>query len=278
MTTYDIITEKIIKKLEAGQIPWRKPWKASLPKNLITNKRYNGLNLLLLSDTEYKSPYWLTFRQTQEKGGHIKKGEKGTLVTFWKVTEKETNDEKEKKETQFVLRYYIVFNLDQCEGIEAPAIGEPVNPIEKCEDIVSGYKTIPQLKTNNKNRAFYIPADDYISLQPLQTFKSSHDYYSTLFHEMTHSTGHEKRLGRFNSKDYSRPFVSEDYSKEELIAELGSAFLCAEAGIDNSELDNSAAYIQSWLKELKNDKRLIISASSHATKATRYILGQPQES
>ncbi len=277
MTTYDIITEKIIKKLESGEIPWRKPWKAQLPKNLITNRPYHGLNLLLLSDADYSSPYWLTFKQTQEKKGYVKKGEKGTLVTFWKVTEKETKNKEEEKDTQFVLRYYIVFNLDQCEGVEAPAVGEPVNPIEKCEEIVKGYATIPTLRKNNRNKAFYLPSDDYISLQPIQTFKSSHDYYSTLFHEITHSTGHEKRLGRFNSKDYNRPFGSEDYSKEELIAELGSAFLCAEAGIDNSQIENSAAYIQSWLKALKNDKRLIISASSHATKATRYILGQQQE-
>jgi antirestriction protein ArdC len=170
-----------------------------------------------------------------------------------------------------------VFNLKQCEGVEAPPLGEPINPIQKCEEIVSGYKTMPDLRINTRDKAYYAPKDDYISLQPMQTFKRASGYYATLFHEMTHATGHEKRLGRFNSKDYHRPFGCEDYSKEELIAELGSAFLCAEAGIDNSELDNSAAYIQSWLKALKNDKRLLIAASGLAAKAARYILGQTEE-
>jgi antirestriction protein ArdC len=260
-------------RLEQGDIPWKKPWKARLPRNLITNKPYQGMNLLLLGDQDYSSPYWLTFKQAREKGGHVKKGEKGSLVTFWKVTEKEL-EEKEGKELRFLLRHYTVFNLEQCQGIESPPLDEPVNPIQKCEDIVAGYRTKPEIRFNNRDKSFYLPSKDYISIPPRQSFNSSESYYSSLFHEMTHSTGHEKRLGRFNSKDYNQPFASEDYSKEELIAELGNAFLCAEAGIDNSELENSAAYIQSWLKALRNDKRLLISASSQATKATRYILGQ----
>lgn len=278
LTTYDIITEKITQKLEQGTIPWKKPWKLELPKNLITKKPYQGINLLLLTNEDYSSPYWLTFKQAQEKGGHIKKGEKGSMVTFWKVTEKEIEEEgKAGKELKFLLRYYTVFNLDQCEGIKVPPPAEPINPIQKCEDIITGFKTKPEMRINNRDKAFYLPSQDYISHPPMQTFKSSSGYYATLFHEMTHSTGHEKRLGRFNSKDYNRPFASEEYSKEELIAESGCAFLSAEAGIDNSQLDNSAAYINSWLKALKNDKRLLISASSQAAKAARYILGQTEE-
>jgi antirestriction protein ArdC len=275
-TVYDIVTEKITQKLETGEIPWKKPWKAQLPRNLITNRPYQGMNLLLLSDKDYANPYWLTRKQIQEKGGSIKKGEKDTLITFWRVIEKEL-EEKEGKELRFIFRYYTVFNLDQCEGIESPPLGEPVNPIQRCEEIIKGYKTSPDIRINTRDRAYYMPSKDYISLQPKHTFKSAEGYYATLFHEMTHSTGHENRLGRFNSKDYHRPFGCEDDSKEELIAELGSAFLCAEAGIDNSQLDNSAAYIQSWLKALKDDKRLIVTASSHAAKAARYILGQPEE-
>jgi antirestriction protein ArdC len=276
LSTYDIVTEKISNRLEQGDIPWKKPWKARLPRNLITNKPYQGMNLLLLSDQDYSNPYWLTFTQAREKGGHVKRGEKGSLITFWKVTEKEL-EEKEGKELRFLLRHYTVFNLEQCEGIESPPVGEKIDPIKKCEDIISDYKTAPEVRTNNRNKAYYSPSGDYVSLPPKYSFNSSEGYYASLFHEMTHSTGHEKRLGRFNSKDYSRPFAGEEYSKEELIAELGSAFLCAEAGIDNSELDNSAAYIQSWLKALRNDKRLLISASSQAAKATRYILGQTDE-
>lgn len=212
------------------------------------------------------------------KGGHVKRGEKGSLVTFWKVTEKELEEEgKVGKELKFLFRYYTVFNLDQREGIKAPPPAEKINPIQKCEDIVTGYKTKPEIRVNSRDKAYYLPSGDHISLPPMQAFKSAEGYYASLFHELTHSTGHEKRLGRFNSRDYNRPFASEEYSKEELIAELGCAFLCAEAGSDNSELDNSAAYIQSWLKVLKNDKRLIISASAHAAKAARYILGQKEE-
>jgi antirestriction protein ArdC len=275
-TVYDIVTEKITQKLEEGEIPWKKPWNMQLPRNLITNKPYQGINFLLLSGEDHENPYWLTFKQAQEKGGHVKKGEKGTPITFWKVIEKELK-EKEGKELQFILRYYTVFNLGQCEGIESPPLGEPSNPIQKCEEIISGYKTTPDIRINTRNSAYYSPKEDYISLQPKHTFQNMEGYYATLFHEMTHSTGHEKRLGRFNSRDYNRPFGCEEYSKEELIAELGSAFLCAEAGIDNSELDNSAAYIQSWLKALKNDKRLIVTASSQAAKSTRYILGHTEE-
>jgi antirestriction protein ArdC len=192
VTTYDIVTERIIKKLETEDIPWKKPWKAQLPRNLITDKPYRGMNLLLLGSEDYASPYWLTFKQAQEKGGHVKKGEKGSLVTFWKVTEKELDEEKEKelrgKEIQFVLRYYTVFNLEQCEGIESPPLGEPVNRIQKCEEIVSGYKTIPDIRINTRDKAYYAPRDDYISLQPKDTFKSASGYYATLFHEMTHVT------------------------------------------------------------------------------------------
>ena len=173
-----------------------------------------------------------------------------------------------------MLRYYTVFNLEQCEGIEAPKDeATHINPIETCEQIVKGYTTIPALQTNSQDKAFYHPKDDYISLQDKNTFRSAEAYYSTLFHEMIHSTGHETRLNSFDSKTYHRPFASNDYSKEELIAELGNAYLCAEAGIANTELENNAAYIQSWLKVLKDDKKLLFSASSQAIKATKYILG-----
>jgi antirestriction protein ArdC len=262
--------------MEHGEIPWRKPWKAQLPRNVITNKPYRGVNLLLLGSQDYPSPYWLTFKQAQEKGGHVKKGEKGSMVTFWKIIEKDLED-KEGKELQFLLRYYTVFNLAQCEGIKAPPIEKPINPIQKGEEIVAGYKDAPIIRFNNQDKACYAPMGDYVSLQPKETFESVEGYYASLFHELTHSTGHEKRLGRFNSKDCPRPLVSDEYSKEELVAELGSAFLCAEAGIDNSQLENSAAYIQSWLKPLRNDKRLIVTASSQAAKAARYILGQTDE-
>lgn len=206
VTTYDLVTEKITQKLEHGTIPWKKPWKQELPQNLITKKPYRGINLLLLASEDYTSPYWLTFKQAEAQGGHVKRGEKGSLVAFWKITEKEIEEEgKTGKELKFLLRYYTIFNLDQCEGIKAPPPAETINPIQKCEAIVSGYKSKPELRTNNRDKAFYFPPDDYISHPPMQNFESSSGFYATLFHELTHSTGHEKRLGRFNSRDYNRP-------------------------------------------------------------------------
>ncbi|HZV83198.1 MAG TPA: zincin-like metallopeptidase domain-containing protein, partial [Geobacteraceae bacterium] len=258
-------------------MPWKKPWKAQPPRNLITNKPYHGVNFLLLGSQDYPSPYWLTFKQAQEKGGHVKKGEKGSMVTFWKIIEKDLKEENEEieegKELQFLLRYYTIFNLAQCEGIKSPPPEKMVDPIQKCEEIVGGYKDAPAVRFNNADKACYAPAGDYVSIQPRDTFESAEAYYASLFHELTHSTGHEKRLGRFNSHDVPRPFAGDEYSREELVAELGSAFLCAEAGIDNSQIENSAAYIQGWLKPLRNDKRLIVMASSQAARATRYILG-----
>lgn len=273
MTTYEIITEKIIKKLEAGKIPWKKPWKSQGLQNLVSKKGYRGINLLLLSDSDFTSPYWLTFKQAQGLGGKVKKGEKGTQIIFWKIFEKEEAEESDKK--IFMLRYYTVFNFEQCEGIETPKDAQnEINPIATCEAIVKGYATMPMLTTNRKDTAFYLPKEDYISLQEKNSFKNAEGYYSTLFHEMVHSTGHESRLHRFNSQNYDTSFSRDEYSKEELIAELGNAYLCAEAGIDNSELENNAGYIQSWLKALKNDKKLLFSASSQAIKATNYILGK----
>ena len=229
---------------------------------------------MLLSDTDFSSPYWLTFKQAQDLKGRVKKGEKGTQVIFWKVFEQEETEEKNGKKI-FMLRYYTVFNLEQCEGIEASNDeAAQINPIDTCEAIVKGYATMPALKTNQQDKAFYNPKDDYISLQNKATFRSAEAYYSTLFHEIVHSTGHETRLNRFDSKTSNSPFASDEYSKEELIAELGNAYLCAEAGIDNTELENNAAYIQSWLEALRNDKKLLFSASSQAIKATEYILGK----
>lgn len=274
MTTYEIITEKIIKKLEAGRIPWKKQWRSQGEQNLVSKKGYRGINLLLLSDSDFSSQYWLTFKQAQDLKGKVKKGEKGTQIVFWKIFQEEDADGGEKDKKIFMLRYYTVFNLDQCEGIEMPKEERnEINPIATCEAIVKGYATMSTLKTNQQDKAFYNPREDFISLQNKNTFRSAEGYYSALFHEMVHSTGHEARLNRFDSKTYKRPFASTDYSKEELIAELGNAYLCAEAGIDNTELTNNAAYIQSWLQALKNDKKLLFSASSQAIKATNYILG-----
>ena len=247
---YQIVTDKIINMLESGNIPWDKPWVSGTPTNLISKKAYRGINPFLLNmesvDKGYTSQYWLTFNQAKKLKGTVKKGEAGTLIIFWKFIESE--DKNGKIKSFPILRYYKVFNVEQCEGINYPK-GEVLefNPIDSAQKIVD----------NMPNKT---------------SFKSIELYYNVLFHELGHSTGHYSRLNRFGEDTYTVQFGSEDYSKEELIAELTSAMLCGTIGIDKQTLNNSAGYIQSWLKVLKGDSNFVISASSLAQKACDYML------
>ena len=267
-SVYEIVTNRIIQQLENNVIPWKKPWKTrhQLPVNWKTQKPYRGINLFLLEPGEY-----LSFKQVKEAGGRVKKGEKGHLVVFWKWIEKENEDGE--TESFPLLRYYYVFEINtQCEGIESkqPGGGFDHNPIEEAEQIVQRCPNPPEI-VHAPNKAVYVPALDRISLPPLSDFENPHEYYSTLFHELIHSTGHPKRLNR---PEIANPdtFGSESYSKEELVAEFGAAFLCAYTGIDSSTIGNSTAYIQGWLKALRNDKKLAVYAASRAQKAVDYIL------
>jgi antirestriction protein ArdC len=268
---YKIVTDRIIDELEKGVIPWKKPWKGSWPKNLISKKEYQGINCLLLSLNDYKSSYYLTYNQAKSLGGNVKKGEKGHLIIFWKMYDTKEVDEDDKLIVKPVLRYYKVFNTEQCEGIETPK-EKKNNSIKDCEKVVKNYKNKPEIG-NNVSRAFYSPLNDKVSVPHINSFKASSDYYSVLFHELVHSTGHKKRLNRFNG-EHKDTFGSKSYSKEELIAELGSAFLCAKTGIDNSQVKRSASYIDNWLKALKGDSHLIISASSKGKRAVEYMEGK----
>lgn len=273
----EIITEQIIDRLEAGTIPWRKPWTPlagpGAPRNLVSGKPYRGINVLLLASQPFSSPYWLTFKQTQDKGGNIRKGEKGTAVVFWNWVEVEDTETGEEKSIPF-MRYYTVFNLEQTEGIEDPpspaAIEKPFSPIQAAENIIAAMPQCPEIR-HIGNQAYYKPSLDFVNMPQQATFHQEEGYYCTLFHELSHSTGHFSRLAR---KGVTEPiaFASHEYSKEELIAELTAAFLCAETGIEQITIDNSAAYIQSWLKELKNDKTLVILAAGQAQKATDFIM------
>ncbi len=273
---YKIITDQIVKKLESGIIPWHRPWNGGEPAmNLITKKPYHGINVFLLACSGYTSPYWLTFKQVQKLGGHVKKGEKSTIITFWSVKQKEKNNESEetKTETYAVLRYYRVFNVEQCEGLDGK-VPEPktrdFHPIEEAERIVKSMPQCPPIY-HKKQRAYYTPVKDYVNM-PLQgTFISDEEYYSALFHELTHSTGHESRLGR-KSLTTLAGFGSHEYSKEELIAEMGSAYLCGHCGISQRVIDNQAAYIQGWLGRLRKDPKMVVWAASQAQKAADYIL------
>lgn len=275
----EIITEQIIDRLEAGTIPWRKPWTPlagpGAPRNLVSGKPYRGINVLLLANQPFSSPYWLTFKQAQDKGGNIRKGEKGTAVVFWNWVEVEDTETGEEKSIPF-MRYYTVFNLEQTEGIVAPpssvAIEKPFNPIQAAENIIAAMPQRPEIR-HIGNQAYYKPAIDFVNMPPQATFHQEEGYYCTLFHELAHATGHSSRLARKGVTEPST-FASHEYSKEELIAELAAAFLCSETGIEQITIDNSAAYIQSWLKELKNDNSLIILAAGQAQKAADFIMNR----
>jgi antirestriction protein ArdC len=275
---YQVITDRVITLLEQGNIPWQKPWQSGqlLPQNLISRKAYRGVNVFLLHAMMYESPFWLTFNQAKELGGNVKRGEKACPVVFWKWLDVDENNER--KRVPF-LRYYSVFNIAQCEGIEAhvPETEQTKrqhNPIEAGERIVSAMPSRPEIK-HGLDRAYYSPGGDFVGMPSPEQFKSGEDYYSVLFHELTHSTGHESRLNRkgvSGADGQWSAFGSQSYSKEELVAEMGAAFLCGQAGIVERTLDNSAAYIKSWLSRLKDDARLVVQAAAQAQKAADFIL------
>jgi len=273
---YDIVTNLIIQKLEQGIIPWKQPWRdLGPPRNLITQRPYRGMNLLLLSALGFPENEYLTFKQVQDLGGRVKKGEKANLVTMWVwLDEDETRRKQEAKgRKRPLLRYYHVFNVTQCTGLPARAVqieAKPNNPIEKCEGIIAGMPNRPKI-VHNENEAYYHPHADYINMPKMQVFESSQAYYATLFHELIHSTGYESRLNRKELIEETS-FGSESYSIEELTAEIGSCYLTSYAGIAMNELSNSVGYLQGWLDRLKKDKKFIVYASAHAQKAVDYIL------
>ena len=267
---YEIITERIIEQLEKNVVPWRKPWKSIPPLNLVSKKEYRGINSILLNSLLFENPYFLSFKQARELGGFVRRGERGFPVVFWQMIEKgEGND----KETFPLLRYYTVFNVAQTEGVEIPKAGvRESNSIDECERIVSGMPNPPKIAFGG-NQAFYVPSRDLITLPVRKRFDSAEEFYSTLLHEMVHSTGHASRLNRKGINESGVGFGSETYSQEELVAEIGSSFLNAKAGIIGRTIENSASYIANWLSVLRSDKRMITLAAGAAQKASDYILG-----
>lgn len=271
---YSVVTDRIIQQLERGVIPWQKPWTGvqSGAYSGTTGKPYSLLNQMILS----KPGAYFTFNEATKRGGKIRKGEKSSMIVFWKqVTISETDPATGELKERIVpmLRYFNVFHQDQIDGItiNTPAPVEH-EPIEEAEKIIKHYTAREGLTIQHQrgNEAFYSPLGDYIVLPLMEQFPELAEYYSTAFHEITHSTGHRSRLNRLKTTAH---FGNEDYSKEELIAEIGAAALANFAGIETQRtLKNSAAYIQSWLRALKNDKRLIVGASAAAQKAVDYIL------
>ena len=275
MDIYSEITDRIIAQMEEGIIPWSKPWVASGKAiSRSTGKPYSLLNQMLLG----RPGEYLTFKQCQEAGGKVKKGEKSSMVVFWKWIEQEDEETHEKKEVPF-LRYFNVFHIDQCEGITAKHTTETAfpagaEPLEAAQEIIYDYLSREGVKLSHQegDRAFYRPATDEVVLPIRKQFVSTAEYYSTVFHELTHSTGHAKRLNRLSKPSF---FGTEDYSKEELVAEIGAATLVNHVGLETStSLRNTAAYIQNWLAVLKDDKRFIVSAAGRAEKAVNLILNQ----
>ena len=273
---YDKITDQLIAALEQGTPPWRKPWNGSvsLPRNAVSNRAYTGVNVITLWTTSYSDPRWLTFNQANQLNGTVRKGEKSTPITFYKPLDLKADQDDEETTRIPLFRYYHVFNVEQCDNLVLPPLPEhkTVDPITEAESIVAGMPNPPSIDHDGGNRAFYRPSNDSVHLPARNTFETPGEYYSTAFHELTHSTGHKSRLDRHDLEAGVSHFGSANYSKEELIAEFGSAFLCAHAGIDNT-LDNSAAYIAGWLKALKGNNKLAITAASAAQKAADYVLG-----
>ncbi len=276
MDVYSIITNRLVALLEKGTVPWHQPWggEERVPKNLVSGKQYRGVNLLVLASAGYESPFWLTYRQAKEAGGGVRQGERGYPCIYWNWVKRENSETKSSKAFS-VLRYYTIFNVLQCAGVEYPRVRGSPEPLEvtaACEKIVEGMPNRPNILYGG-NRAAYNPHSDIINIPEKDTFDNSESYYSVLFHEVCHSTGHSSRLAR---PGITEPIIfgSPRYSKEELIAEMGAAFLCGHAGIDNKVVDNSAAYISSWLRKLQDDKRLVVHAAGQAQKAADYILNK----
>lgn len=279
-SVYEMVTDRIIEQLEKGMIPWQKPWTGirSGAFNRISKKPYSLLNQMLLKfDGEYAS-----YKQWQDLGGHVRKGEKSEIVVFWKiqpVEEEKEDGTKEIKQIPF-LRYYNVFHISQVDGVE-PLPEEELNdiePIEKADQILKDYWTRENITVEHVkgNKAFYSPTFDKIQLPLFEQFTNANEYYSTASHESIHSTMKESRCNRAEDrKGKLVAFGSSEYSKEELCAEIGSASLMNIIGIETSgTFRNSAAYIQNWLQVLRNDVKFIVSASSKAEKAVKYILNE----
>lgn len=276
---YGWITERIVAMLATGVVAWRRPWllKASA-MNLVSGKAYRGINRFSLAvvGEKYTSRYWLTHKQARDRGGFVRKGEKSAMVVYYSTSEKKrggvvVTDSKGRPQKSFFLRYSNVFNVEQCDGIKYPlpdASTNVVDPIDACEDLIGSWSDCPTI-THAGDRAFYRFADDTITMPERDTFETAAGYYATLFHEIIHATGHPSRCDR----PLENSFGSSDYAREELVAEMGSAFLCGIVGIDCKTIDNAASYIANWVRRIKSDDKLVVRAASQGQRAAEYVQG-----
>ena len=277
---YESVTDKIIQLIEENRtLPWCKPWQVTPPASAVSGRPYRGINALILSSTSYKEHRWLTFRQALDLGGNVRKGEKATQVVLWKFDDESEQDGKQKRSAPLV-RTYSVFNVGQCENLNLAPLAEnhiSVEPLLSAEQLLNGYLDCPHV-AHGGGVACYIPSRDRIEMPAPSSFISSERYFAVLAHELVHSSGAANRLARTGVTDPIH-FGSETYALEELVAEIGAAFLSAECGVA-STVEHSAAYIDGWLDALRRDKTLIIQAAGKAQRATDWILGhreQPRE-
>lgn len=290
--TYEIVTERIIELLKAGCAPWRRPWKTTcfdgqcgLFFNLVSKRPYRGANVFMLAAANYASPWWVTYNQAKSLGGNVRRGEKGYPIIFWRQVPIKDEDEGTTRMVPF-LRCYTVFNVEQCEGLEskipktetAEAPAEGTRTFTEADDVVENMPKRPQI-FHVGERACYVPTKDTVHMPEPTSFDKLANYYSVLFHELTHSTGHPCRLHRKgnggSAGDWS-DYGSLEYAREELVAEMGAAFICGALGIE-SDLDNNAAYLEHWIGKLKNDPKLFVYAAGQAQKAADYILRRNRE-
>lgn len=264
---YQQVTDRIIAAIEAGTAPWRRPWKGGGPVNVRNGRPYRGVNIFLLDLMGYTDPRWGTFRAVKEVGGHVRTGEKATYVILWKPVEKRAKGDEEEGERYLLLRSYAVFNAEQCEGLPEYSVGERTHtPHEAAEQIVTGYVPGPTI-AHRGGQAFYSETLDLVQVPNPMEFESMEAYYSTLFHELVHSTGHKERLNRLEAGG----FGTGPYAKEELVAEMGAAMLCGMVGIDN--LDMNAAYLANWLEVFRRDKKFVVNAAALAQRACDHMVG-----
>ncbi|MES9970975.1 MAG: zincin-like metallopeptidase domain-containing protein [Candidatus Thiodiazotropha sp.] len=282
---YTRITNKIIADLEQGVRPWMKPWNAEHAAGRITRplrhngQAYNGINILMLWSAAvtsgYSAPIWMTFKQAKELGAHIRKGEKGELVVYANtITRTEENaDGEEVDQTIPFMKGYTVFNVEQIEGLPSQyyQLADPVlDPVQRIEHAEKYFAATGAELHHGGNQAYYSVTHDRIQLPPFESFRDAESYYATLAHETTHWTRHKSRLDRdFGRKQWG----DEGYAREELVAELGSAFLSADLGLTPEVRDDHSAYIESWLEVLKKDKRAVFQAAAHAQRAVDFLHG-----
>ena len=278
---YEAVTNQIIQQLENGVPPWRRPWASiggGMPSNVVSQRNYRGVNVLLLwATTEAKgfdSALWGTFRQWKKIGGHVRKGEKGTKIVFWNIVTETATDPRtgeDVEERRFFAKQFTVFNLCQCGGDALDRFRQPL-PVREFVDFGPADEVIASTGADIRyggNRAYYSPTDDFIGLPQKEAFESDAAFYSTALHELVHWTGSKARLARL---DKLTRFGSESYAAEELVAELGAAFLTSALGVPNAPIQDNAAYLANWLQVLRNDNRAIFTASTAASAAADYIL------